>query len=120
MRKKPLAKPQLFGCANCSPIPSHVLAEDEAWIVTGYIHMLDIVFGYGDKAEGVSLNVDEREDQEEYDWVSVQRVNEFFANQLKEADWIELRHMTPMHDETYEYNKDDGKWYLVEQGHGYA
>ena len=43
-------------------------------------------------------------------------IERVYAEQIAKAEWVTLKIWSYMHYEVYELNKDDGKWYLVEQG----
>jgi hypothetical protein len=64
--------------------------------------------------------LDYEEDEEKKKGVTVADLETNFAQKIKDCTYAELTHETPLHDGTYEYNKDDGQWYLVKQGQGYA
>ena len=108
MRRKPIEKPNLYGCATCGSIPGIVLT-DEKTFYPGGVHIMSVTI------DDYSANLDE-----ENEGINVSGINEGFKDKLANCQFAEMFHMTPLHDETYEYNTDDGKWYLVEQGQGYA
>lgn len=50
----------------------------------------------------------------------VKDLEEEYGERFKNATCITLFFNAPLHDETYEYNKEDGQWYLIAQGMGFA
>ena len=107
MKNKPIEAPQFYGCGTCGTTPKTILTDDKVFFLGG-VHML-------------SLTIDGRGyEQIADDGLVISMIDNRFKNQLENCQHAELFHMTPLHDETYEYNKADGKWYLVAQGPGYA
>lgn len=43
-----------------------------------------------------------------------------FERELKKAECVTLWFNTPLHDELYQYDKEDDQWYLVTEGPGFA
>jgi hypothetical protein len=60
--------------------------------------------------------ISESEDQV----TKVKDIEEEYGDRFTNAVCITLFFNTPLHDETYEYNKHDGQWYLIAQGMGFA
>lgn len=60
------------------------------------------------------------EAKEEDGYFTIAEIEKRFGDKLAKCKYAEIKNITPLHDETYEYNHDDGLWYLVEQGKGYA
>lgn len=108
MKRQPIQNPKLYGCATCGTIPGVILTDSKTFY-PGFPHILTI-----------QIDDFSQEIQETEDGINVDGINEMFENRLINCQFAELHHETPLHDETYEYNPDDGKWYLVEQGQGYA
>jgi hypothetical protein len=107
MRRKPIENPKLIGCGTCGTKPGIVLT-DEKTFYPGSVHIMNL------RIDGRSYEVIEEEG------VTISDIEEEFADKLENCNFAELVHVTPMHDETYELNTEDRKWYLVEQGQGYA
>ena len=103
MKRKPIQNPMLYGCATCGTVPG-IFLTDNITFYPGDIHCMNITID--DKTQ----NIDAEEG------ITVTGINEKFKEQLANCQFAELHHETPLHDETYEYNTEDGKWYLVEQG----
>jgi len=103
MKRKPLANPKFIS----GDVPLHIL-DDKKTFFPGSIHALGISIDggyYGIVAEtGIVLS----------------EIEEVYIEKLEKCKFAELRHVTPLHDEVWEFNTEDRKWYLVEQGEGYA
>ena len=54
------------------------------------------------------------------DTPTVQEVEHNHGDRIRESECTTLFFNSPLHDELYEFNKDDGEWYLVKQGQGFA
>lgn len=108
MKNKPIEKPVLYGCATCGTVPKTVLSKDKGW--------------FGGDMHIVTITIDDftYEVTEEDDYFTVEEIEKRFGDKLKKCTTAEIFNMTPLHDETYEYNTDDGNWYLVKQGEGFA
>jgi hypothetical protein len=52
--------------------------------------------------------------------VSLIDIEKKYADKLSSCKIAALNNMTPLHDETYCYSKDDKHWYLIAEGKGYA
>lgn len=105
MKHKVITKPEHFGC-GCSPVPDVVLRREETCGV-----------GFG----AVSLEIDGeivwRDDDDE---MTVRELEDMFKDKIESAECSLLTFDTPLHDETYEYDKETGQWFLVRQGRGFA
>jgi len=107
MKHEIIEQPKLIGCLNCSPVPSKALPKTTS---------LDIGFGM------VTLEIDdetvwyEMESNKNVNWLT----KRYKKNLESAAKCSTLHFETPLHDELYEYNKNDGEWYLVKQGMGFA
>lgn len=103
MKHKPI-KPQLYGCLNCSPIPSAKLSKK---------HKREI---YGE----IRLRID---DKTIGDWLhespTVKSIEKQYREQIDKGKCVLLDISNPMHGEVYEYNHEDGNWYLVKQNSGW-
>jgi hypothetical protein len=107
MKRKPLEKAEFIGCGTCGTIPRLALTDEKKFYPM-YPHYLEI-------------NIDSNHFQVERDEITtISDIEREFKILLDNCQFAELFHETPLHDETYELNKDDGKWYLVAQGQGYA
>lgn len=108
MKRKPIENPKHIGCASCTPTLTMILSKDKGFY-GGFPHMCFITiddFVY--------------EVREEDGYFTVEELERRFGDKLKNCNFAEIQHITPLHDETYEYNTEDKNWYLVEQGQGYA
>ena len=107
VKRKPIQDPKLYGCATCGTIPGVILTDNKTFF-PGDVHML-------------TLTIDKKlYNQDAPDGLVISMIDNRFKSELANCQFAELHHETPLHDETYEYNTEDGKWYLVEQGQGYA
>lgn len=109
MKRKPLENPHFSGCGNCGKVPNKTLPKNFKFEGSG-VHIL-------------SVNIDETEAKtyiHEDEYFILKEFNKKYKEKLDKAECAEIRIDTPLHDETYEYNRFDGRWYLVEQGQGYA
>jgi len=118
LKNIPIENPKMGGCGTCGTIPQTVLNNDKRFYCYGYIHCLtltidDIVYDLNEK-----FGVLDDEGCEE--GITIDDIQKTFAMELSVCDYAELFHNTPLHDETWELNLEDDKWYLVKQGRGYA
>ncbi len=111
MKHKPIEKPVLVGCLNCSPIPDVKLPKDT-----------DLDVGVGDVSlskNGKTIwNYMRVHDDEPYPTVA--DLEKLFEHYLQQEACYTLHFNGPLRDETYEYNKEDKEWYLIKQGMGFA
>lgn len=108
MKNKPI-KSKMFGCGNCS-YDASVLKQEE--LIMDSMHNYSIIL-----EDGCDLKFNTYED-ECFKYRKLSEVTKIAMESSYKSFVIEL--MTPLHDETWELNKEDGKWYLVKQGPGYA
>lgn len=116
MRREPI-KPKFQGCVNCSNTKPEILEPNEELSIFGileykscgyeskWFHDGERKVGFGRKSKYVPI--------------SVNYIESRYSKQIKRALWSEIRIATPGGCFTYEYNKDDGNWYLVEQHRGF-
>ena len=107
MKRQPLLNPKRYGCATCGTIPDIVL-DDKTIFFPGDVHIIKL------KIDGIVYDLDAP------DGLVISDINNRFSNELANCQFAEFHHITPLHDETYEYNTEDGRWYLVDQRRGYA
>ena len=107
MQKKPLKNPKFIGCRTCGSVPLDILSDSNTFY-PGSVHILNIVI---DNKNHALRNED---------GITLKDIESNYKEELKECKFAELRHVTPLHNETWEFNTEDRKWYLVEQGYGYA
>lgn len=112
MKHTPI-EPKHIGCGCCNSA-GQILAKD---------HSIDVGFGT------VNLLIRTSGTQSIYrefvgavtDWdYKVSDLETEYADALKNAECATLHFNTPLHDEMYEYNREDGQWYLIKQGMGFA
>lgn len=109
MKHEPIKNPKLCGCGFCGTIPPIKLPKSR-----------QLGVGFGE----ISLTIDGEEVwytiSEEHGTKTVRWLEKKFKEQLQKAECALLFFNQPLHDETYEYNKESGEWYLVKQGMGFA
>lgn len=112
MKNKPIAEPKLIGCLNCSPVPQKRLPKNYR-IYEGFdITSLSL--------NGKFVNIPKHHHKESgMDYYRLKEITEIVKKAINLTPAL-LTHSTPLHEETYEYNKKDGYWYLVKQGLGFA
>jgi hypothetical protein len=119
MINEPIKNPKKFGCGTCGNIPETILPENTHFFPSSVsiltIKIDDFIYEF-EWLDSKYFDCD----IPDHELVTLQKINEQFSDKLKDCKYAELTEMTPLHDETYEYNKDDGNWYLVKQGMGYA
>lgn len=105
MKHEPMQSPKLIGCATCSQIGA-VLSKNKICAV-----------GMGQ----VTLIVDDEliwEGDDEN--MIVGHLETFYSERIRGGECSTIGFYGPLHEETYEYNKEDGQWYLIKQGMGFA
>lgn len=107
MKRQPIQDPKFYGCGTCGTLPGTILTDSKTFF-PGSIHVMRI------KIDKFSQRIEGEEG------INISDIDNMFRERLDNCQFAELHLETPLRDETYEYNPDDGKWYLVEQGHGYA
>jgi len=106
MKHAVIDNPKLIGCINCSPIPNTKLSKRQS-----------LYMGFGI----VQLRIDnncvwsDMESNKTVGWLTKK-----YKEKLDNAECSTLFFNSALHDETYEYNKKDGEWYLIEQGQGFV
>lgn len=109
MKRKPIIKPTLVGCLNCSPVPESILNEKEEISIYGI----------------VSLKINGQKEKWFHDGyykgkpLTIRRIMKKWGRKIKHEFWTELYIGSAMHAEIYEYDKKTDKWYLVEQTRGF-
>jgi len=109
LKHTPIENPKLVGCLNCSPVPSKILPIDKKlWTSGGITLKTDnhstVYFSNEMSDKGITLK-------------SIIKKNK---GRIEKANEVTLFVRSALHDETYELNKEDGNWYLIKQGLGYA
>jgi hypothetical protein len=114
MKHTPIQDPKHIGCA-CCPGPGRELRKDK---------MLDV--GFGETVLTIEFDSDRKETVEYVggiDWDNFPTVADWekeHGHKFTNAECVTIYFNTPLHDETYEFNSEDGKWYLIKQGMGFA
>jgi hypothetical protein len=105
MKNKPIDA-KLVGC-DCSQIPQNILTDNQIFFPGG-MHLL-------------MLTIDkENHDFDSDNGIVLSEIEEMYKDKLQNCKYADLFHLTPLHDERWELNLEDRKWYLVNQGSGYA
>lgn len=116
---EPITDIKYHHCLCCPPVPKELIS----FCRNGF-GSVNITFGFQDPIQkniGETVTFDlTKIDVEYFTLTSTKAINKFFAGQLAKSDLAEIRIDTPLHDETYQYNKEAGKWLLVRQGMGFA
>lgn len=112
MKFQPIEKPHLAGCLNCSPVPEKTLDKDERL--------------YPEVMDGITIYLGERNfydcfnEEEEKNGFTLNELESKNKDIIEKSDAIVIEFQSGLHSEKYELNKEDGNWYLVEQGQGWA
>lgn len=105
-KPKPIrpANPRLIGCLHCSPVPSRILRQSER------------LYGwYADVIEQRHIPVETGKDEK------TPRVGDLARWHCTDPHSTYLLHVvTPLHEETYQWDLARGRWVLVGQGLGCA
>lgn len=80
----------------------------------------ELAVGFGEVILRVDGQVLLRFLSEEGAGKTVKWLTKKFAGALASAGCSLLKFNTPLYDETYKYNREDGRWYLVGRGPGFA
>lgn len=115
MINKPI-KPKHVGCLCCSSVGQ--MLPKEKWLDVGFG---EVVLTIEHQKNGRLIRsyiggLSESEDQVS----KVKDLEEEYSSMFDKAKCVTLFFNTPLHDETYEYNKEDKQWYLIKQGMGFA
>lgn len=116
MKHTPLQEVKHYGCTCCNNV-GRKLSKDK-WLDVGFGSVeFKVEYEKGRPLERSYIGgLSESEDQV----TMVKDLEEEYGRKFENATCITLFFNTPLHDETYEYNKDDGEWYLIAQGMGFA
>ena len=106
MRRKPILNPHFIGFAHYGKKPPIILDDDTVFFPCSE-HILQLSVN--------DVNYFLRESS-----LKISEICKKYDHLLKNCEYAELFYDTPYHDVTYEYNKEDKKWYLVDQGIGYS
>ncbi|GEA17515.1 hypothetical protein [Moorella sp. E306M] len=109
MKHEIIREPKFYGCATCGTLPKVRLPKNT---------QLGVGFGSIElEADGqiVWYTISEQHGDKTVRWLERK-----FKKILQSAECVTLKFDCPLHDETYEYNKEDGQWYLIAQGPGFA
>ena len=113
MRRKPI-EARFQGCLNCSSVKPNMLNLDEEFNLYGVVEFKACGFGSKWFPDGeLSRFI---KGKRKYLPLTPRRVMQLYPRHFKRALWLELSIISTMGYHTYEYNKRDGNWYLVEQG----
>lgn len=105
MRREPIVVPAGAGCGTCGSVPS--ILDSRMKFHSGCVHFLNLTID--DKYVDITGND-----------ITIEDIELKYKDKLKDCSFAELHHITPLHEETWELNLEDRKWYLVDQGEGYA
>lgn len=105
MKHKPIEKPKLIGCASCSSVK--VVLPKNAVCAVGF-GQVNLVVDH----ELIWSGDDEN--------LTMESLVAYYSERIKSGECATIEFCGPLHDETYEYNKEDGNWYLIKQGMGFA
>ncbi len=112
MKNKPIENPKFIGCLNCRPIPKKRLPKNYR-IYEGF----DMTYlSLNDKFVDIPKHHHKESGMNFY---RLKEITEIVKKSINLTSAL-LTHSTPLHEETYEYSKIDGYWYLVKQGLGFA
>ena len=115
MKHEPITDPAHHGCGCCPGVPK-VLSKDK-WLDVGFGEVVfNIEYPNGRPFTKSYVSADDYDDE----CTMVKDLEEEYADKFKRANCITLFFNTPLHDETYEFNKEDKQWYLINQGRGFA
>lgn len=120
MKYKPLEKPKLVGCMNCSGVPTTTLNRDRKIHVFG---MVTIYFDTGieDQWDDFSkTTIDLTKLTKKDDGFTIREIEDMHIQRITNSESVCIDINGMMHGETYELNKDDNEWYLVDQNRGLA
>lgn len=115
MKHTPI-EPKHKSCGCCTPMGR--ILDKGKWLDVGFGSVTFII----KYPSGQSLyreyigGLSESEDQV----TKVKDLEEEYGDRMEKAEYTTLFFNTPLHDETYEYNKEDKQWYLIAQGMGFA
>lgn len=105
MRRAPILNPSHIGFANYGKKPSVILDDDTIFFPCSQ-HILQLTVN--------NINYFLKESS-----LKISEITVAYKDLLEKCEYAELFYDTPFHDVTYEYNKEDKNWYLVDQGIGY-
>ncbi|MCL6599545.1 MAG: hypothetical protein K6T81_12505 [Alicyclobacillus macrosporangiidus] len=105
--KRVLTEPKPIGCPCCSREPHIILPKDTVCNVGFGVVTLRI--------DGEMVWMSDIDTETNVAWLE----NEF-RYKLDKCAVATLQFDTPLHDETYEWDKNSRQWYLVHQGEGFA
>ncbi|WP_199614691.1 hypothetical protein [Paenibacillus alkalitolerans] len=115
MKNTPI-EPHGHACGCCSPIGQKL--DKEKWLDVGF-GSVDLIIKqpngkvlYRSYIGGIS----ESEDQV----TKVKDLEEEYGAKMATAEITTLFFNAPLYDALYEYNTEDGEWYLIKQGMGFA
>lgn len=120
MRYEPITKPKLVGCMNCSGVAPTILDRDQKVHVYG---MASIYFdtdteNQWDDYENTTVDLTDLTFKDE--GFTIREIEESHLSRINASDFVCIDIVGMMHGETYELNKDDDQWYLVDQNIGLA
>lgn len=116
MKNQPLQDVKHIGCRCCNSI-GRTLSKDK-WLEVGF-GSVTFIIKYPNGRNFFQQYIGGLYESEDK-MIQVKDLEKLYRDKFEDADCITLFFNTPLHDETYEYNKDDGEWYLIAQGMGFA
>lgn len=116
MKNTPIQDPRHIGCGCCGGVEK--ILDKETWLDVGFGTVdFKIEYSNGSTLQREYIGgISESEDQV----TMVKDIEEEYGARFEKAVCITLFFNTPLHDETYEFNKEDKQWYLIAQGRGFA
>lgn len=120
MRYEPIEKPKLAGCMNCSGVAPTILNRDQKLHVYG---MASIYFDTDiecqwDNYEKTTVNLMDLTFKDE--GFTIREIEEVHIDRINNSEYVCIDISGMLHGETYELNKEDNEWYLVDQNIGMA
>ena len=119
MRKNPIESPKFYGSLSSSIIPTCKQDKNEPYFI-GFDYGLHCIYFYEKDKEDYTEVYFLEECFEDEDEVTLGVIEERFATEISQYDFIKVDFVSAFRGEVYEYNKEDYEWYLVEQNKGWA
>lgn len=118
MRRKPIEEPRFRGCLTCSPTPATKQDKFEKQPV-GFDYGLCNIYLY-ERGNDVPVETHYLGDDFESGECTLSEIEDAYEKEFVLYDFIEVDFTTALRGEEYEYNKEDGEWYLTGQNQGWA
>ena len=116
MRRNP-SEPYFQGCGLCSPMPVSVQDRIQHRMVGYDYGLCDICFYEKGNDEPVETHFLGDYVGEETTFEEIEKV---FEKEINLYEYVEVYFISALRGEEYEYNKEDGNWYLTGQNPGWA